>query len=145
MVFWFYFHVIGQPMHPSHIRQFSPLSPNHQWCAGSMQADAGCYCLSSGYFPTPSPTGERIPAWWIYQMHPHFGIWLVTLARASRLGARTSSANTYAEEPLMLLSSSCYPDALNTECSLSLRRNERTGVFLGCDAHSQFNSSWQLT
>ena len=43
---------------------------------------------------------------------------------------------TYAEEPLMLLGSSRYPDALNTECSLWLSRDDRRAVFLGCDAHS---------
>lgn len=121
---------------PSHTRQFSSISPNHHWCARSIPAHAGSYSVCSGYFPKLSPTGDGYQQDESNQMHHHFGFQLVTLICASRLGTRTSSANTYAAEPLMLLGSSCYPDALNTECSLWLSRDDRRAVFLGCDTCS---------
>ena len=76
----------------SHTRQFSSISPNHYWCARSIPADAGS-SVYSGYFPKPSPTGERYQQDESNQMHHHFGFRLVTLTCASRLGTTTSSAN----------------------------------------------------
>lgn len=67
---------------------------------------------------------------------PCFGFQLATLACASRLWTRASSANTNAEEPLVLGGSSCYPDALSPECSLWLSQDGTMGVFLGCDTQS---------
>lgn len=67
----------------------------------------------------------------LVRWHLHFGFWLVTLARAGRLWTRASSANTNAEESVMLLRISCYPDAGNSWVLPMVKQRWHDGSFSG--------------
>lgn len=139
--------VLLPPHRPARIGLCSPLTSNisiqfHQVISAMLEArqqmqdpnacvqgvSQGPAQLENGYQQGKSNQVPPTP--------PCFGFQLATLACASRLWTRASSANTSAEGPLVLGRSSWHPDALSTECSLWLSRDGTMGVFLGCDTQS---------